>query len=490
MAIPTHPKGPLSGAHNQPHEVPGLLATAYTGALALAAERDLRRVAFPPLGCGGGRHVYPPVAAARLAIKCCVLGALTANVSAIAFFLNNETTVVRAWIAAVEDELSAGTLAEVAPPAPEEDRAPGWRFRLAERRQREAEESAKAAKASKTLEQPPPEPEPEPEPDPLVASLGNVQNDRLFVESDEDGELAALDTVSDGDREKQKEDDDDNGEEAGDEAEDAQAFITASSLVSTIQPSLDATTASPPLSDADDSEGSVAFRAHLRTLADDPIQVELALMERRYFDSWRVLRTSPDLSVSFLFIPSDPDFLPRFRERMQAILPGSAGRRQQEHIGLSLEVTLTQEYPATAARVAVSTPIPATYRDAIASLAQDFLTSSNLQLLEAGQKQEQRQQCCRPSLRAMVRHLDRHISTAWEEAEEESGTPKVKVTWVDAPLEDRNGGSVPVCPHSQNSTDIGYSSDEEDVELWDPARHAAFQVRNPIEMRTADLYMY
>jgi hypothetical protein len=218
-------------------------------------------------------------------------------------------------------------------------------------------------------------------------------------------------------------------------------------------------------------------------LADDPVQIELALMERRYFDSWKVLRTSPDLSVSFVFIPSDPDFLPRFRERMQALLPGSVRKQQKETIGLSLELTLTQDYPATAARVAVSTPIPATYRDAIASLAQDFLTSSNLQLLEAGQNQEQRQRC-RPSLRAMVRHLDRQIGTAWEEAEEESGTPKVKVTWVDAPLEDGNGGSGPgpVSPHSHNPIDDGSGSDEEDVELWEPARHAEFQVRHPIEM--------
>ena len=55
VAVPVHPKpnnlGQL-GAH-QPHEAPGLLAKAYTGALSLAAERDLKRVAFPALGCGG-----------------------------------------------------------------------------------------------------------------------------------------------------------------------------------------------------------------------------------------------------------------------------------------------------------------------------------------------------------------------------------------------------------------------------------------------------
>ena len=106
----------------------------------------------------------------------------------------------------------------------------------------------------------------------------------------------------------------DGEEEAEDEDGDAQAFVIASSLVSTIQPFASATTTSPPLPDAEDGGGSAAFRAHLHTLVGDPVKVELALMERRYFDSWKVLRTSPDLSVSFLFVPSDPDFLPRFRK--------------------------------------------------------------------------------------------------------------------------------------------------------------------------------
>ena len=450
VAIPTHPKGSLSGAQNQPHEVPGLLATAYTGAIALAAERDLRRIAFPALGCGGGRHVYPPDAAARLAVKCSVLGALTAEVSTIAFFLNNEPALARAWIAAVEEELSAGTLAEVAPPAPEEDRAPGWRFRLAERRQRENAEAfvaAQAAERARARALLPPEPEPEP----LVDSLNSVQNEGLFVESEEDDTAeTAAETGSD---EEQGEE-----EEAEEEAEDAQAFVAASSLVATIQPFPSATSDSPPLSDTDESEGSAAFRARLRALGGEPVQLELALMERRYFDSWTVLRTSPDLSVSFLFVPSDPDFLPRFRERMQALL-GSATKRQKGPIGLTLELTLPQDYPSTAARVAVSTPIPATHRHTIASLAQDFLT--DVQVGAQGGDNREQQHRCRPSLRAMVRHLDRQISTAWDEAEEEAGLPKVKVAWVDAPVEAGNGVTEP--NYTQTPDETGGDSDEQDV---------------------------
>lgn len=466
--IPTHPKGPLSGAHNQPHEVPGLLAKAYTGALALAAERDLRRVAFPALGCGGGRHVYPPDAAARVAIRCCVLGALTAEISTIAFFLDNEPVVARAWITAVEDELSAGTLAEVAPPAPEEDRAPGWRFRLAERRQREAEQTARAATVLQRAQD-----QPEPEPEPQAHSIRNVQNEDLFVESasesESDSEEASTSTGSVlADRDEE--------EEAEEEDGDAQAFVVASSLVSTIQPFASATTTSPPLPDAEDGGGSAAFRAHLHKLVEDPVKVELALMERRYFDSWKVLRTSPDLSVSFLFVPSDPDFLPRFRKSMQALLPVSSKSGRAGPIGLTLELTLPQDYPSTNARVAVSTPIPTTHREAVACLAQDFLTSSDLHA--AGAENSQPPQQRRPRLRAMVRHVDRQISTAWEEADREAGAPKIEVAWVDAPAEGGSGANL-ANSHTAGAKHV-CSDEEEDVQLWESARHAAFQVCGPI----------
>lgn len=451
VAVPTHPTGALSGAHNQPHEVPGLLAKAYTGAIALAAQHDLGRVAFPALGCGGGRHVYPPDAAARLAIKCCVLGALTAEVCTIAFFLGNQPAVARAWIAAVENELAAGTLAEVLPPAPEEDRAPGWRFRLAERRQREAEEASRAAQTVDPVRLPP-----EPEPEPTANALDHVQNEHLFVQSDDEA------ARSEEEMRPARAD-----EEAKDDEGEGEAFVAASPLVATIQPS---TNTSPSLSE--DSEGNVAFRARLRALAEDPAQVELALMERRYYDSWRVLRESPDLTVSFAFVPSDPDFFPRFRDRMTTLLSGSANQWQKRPIGLKLELTLPHDYPSTAVRVAVSTPIPTTHRNAIASLAHDFLTSSKLQLAQAGQTPQS--ELRRPRLRAMIRHLDRHISAAWDEAEEQAGIPKVKIAWTDAPVE---GGTAGVGQISDMAND---DTDEMDVELWEPARHAAFQVRHPL----------
>jgi hypothetical protein len=75
----------------------------------------------------------------------------------------------------------------------------------------------------------------------------------------------------------------------------------------------------------------------------------------------------------------------------------------------------------------------------------------------------------------MVRHLDRQISTAWEEAEEEAGRPKVKIAWVDAPAEH----DEQIQQQAQSSS-LDDDEDEEDedevlVELWDPERHAVFQ---------------
>ena len=65
-------------------------------------------------------------------------------------------------------------------------------------------------------------------------------------------------------------------------------------------------------------------------------------MARRYHDSWRVLRTAPDLTVSFLFVPSDPAFKPL------------AIKRTHPAGGLTLELTLPADYPASPARLTCS----------------------------------------------------------------------------------------------------------------------------------------
>eukprot|EP01046_Picozoa_sp_COSAG06_P006077 COSAG06_NODE_281_length_18447_cov_14.060116_8_plen_871_part_00 len=487
VAVPLYPTASNRGSSGvyAPPDAPGLLAKAYTGALSLAAERDLRRIALPALGCAG-RHGWPAEKAARLAVRCCVLGAITAQMTTIAFFLEDPDSA-NAWIAAVQEEVSAGTLAEEAPPEPEEDRAPGWRFRLAERRQREAEEEAEAARAARVAAkkaqlQPEPEPEPDADQEPDQDGTGAApQNPDMFVDDSSD--------------EDEDEDEDEGTEHDAEEGEhDAEDFIAAAPLVAVLQPAATSAAVAPPLATADDPDGSTAFTTRLSSLADDPMQVELALMARRYYQSWRVLRTQPDLTVSFLFVPSDPDFLPVFRKRLRTMTEsaGAGADSNLSEIGLSLELTLPEDYPSTAARIAVSGPagIPAAHRDAVANLAQDFLTAELIEDSPAQQREggggaggggdggnsvngpSKRRR--RPGLRAMVRHLDRQISTAWEEAEEEVGRPKVKIAWVDAPAEHDEQTQQ----QAQSSSLDDDEDDEEDevlVELWDPERHAVFQ---------------
>jgi hypothetical protein len=488
VAVPLYPTASNRGSSGvyPPPDAPGLLAKAYTGALSLAAERDLRRIALPALGCAG-RHGWPAEKAARLAVRCCVLGAITAQMTTIAFFLEDPDSA-KAWIAAVQEEVSAGTLAEAAL-EPEEDRAPGWRFRLAERRQREAEEEAEAARAARVAAkkaqlQPEPEPEPDSDQERDQGDTGAApQNPDVFVDDSSD--------------EDEDEDEDEDAEHDAEEGEhDAEDFIAAAPLVAVLQPAATSAAVAPPLAAADDPDGSAAFAARLGSLADDPMQVELALMARRYHESWRVLRTQPDLTVSFLFVPSDPDFLPVFRKRLQRMTEsagaGADSKKNLKEIGLSLELTLPENYPNTAARIAVSGPagIPAAHRDAVASLAQDFLTAELIEDSPAQQRQreggagaggggdsnsvnEASKRRRRPGLRAMVRHLDRQISTAWEEAEEEAGRPKVKIAWVDAPAE--HDEQIQQQAPSSSLDDDEDDEDEVLVELWDPERHAVFQ---------------
>jgi adenylosuccinate lyase len=59
-----------------------------------------------------------------------------------------------------------------------------------------------------------------------------------------------------------------------------------------------------------------------------------------------------------------------------------------------------------------------------------------------------------------VRHLDRHIRAAWEEAEEETGRPKVEIAWMEA-----------VAPENQ----IAPGPAEVLAPLWEASRHDAFQ---------------
>ena len=140
--------------------------------------------------------------------------------------------------------------------------------------------------------------------------------------------------------------------------------------MSTIQPAAFNTSGGPAAGGACEAgdgslDDSAAFSARLQTLKDKPAEVELALMARRYHDSWKILRSAPDLTVSFLFVPSDPAFKPLVLKRTHPVK------------GLTLELTLPSDYPESAARLTCSAAgLPAAHREAIAGVAQDFLTTA------------------------------------------------------------------------------------------------------------------
>ena len=87
---------------------------------------------------------------------------------------------------------------------------------------------------------------------------------------------------------------------------------------------------------------------------------------------------------------------------------GQPRGRAASHPGLTLELTVPADYPASLVRVLATTAhdgtaLPSAHRDAISALAQDFLTNESVDATSDGLEMVTKAaDARRPSLRAMV----------------------------------------------------------------------------------------